>query len=191
MSIKRQSNKQLVFLYDDLMCPSTLNRLKIPAEFMSFAYIEGKFQWVFDKKKRRQMHIVAQNFDRYCASHVVFGAIYLIDDIANYTNTLCAYYNSSSSYTGMTNEEDLYVPIYINSTPIKFKSLSAFEVKDYKEFDKIEVLVMTGNHNNKKVIKNFTGKRHTNYRIPSGVHYPSFLKLFVERSDIIGRQGKK
>jgi hypothetical protein len=165
----------LLFLYNELLNPSRQRELRIPMDFVSFAYIKGNLYRHF----RNESTFILPNAKRVWGNHMVYGALFHIKDFSFYIELLDRYHQCSLSSLMRNHNFDIHHRESTCATPIHFNTLDEMGRLIYRESEPIQSYVYFGNPNHPK-IKQRLGINNNSYRILDGVDKIYFKKLYEE-----------
>ena len=170
--------KTLVFLYNELLDEEYQKKLKLPLEFISFAYINnavmydicGRYVAIEDK--------TLTSSKRY---NKVYGALYILDNSEIFLRSLDASLMCSKSLLGLNHKLDEFHRIYRYATPIQFKSIEQFLKLKYNEGEQVRITTYLGNPENefiKSKVNNSTKNRET-----CGLDINNFINLVMKEKE--------
>lgn len=162
----------LIFLSNELMDERLQNDLKIPIEFISFAYIEN---CKFYRYKKTKLIVKGGEISRDWGNNRIYGAIFLIRNMY-YIRVLDAYNACSLSRIFLNHPFDLNHREIGQVTLIEFNTLNDFARYKFKEQATINCWIYYGNNNNKKLNKVLNNRR----RLTNGVDTKNFKKCFSQ-----------
>lgn len=165
------NKNKLLFVGNELL-GETRELLRVPMEFITFAFVEGKLF-----KHFRNDGTFILSYGKPWGNSVVYGAIFAINDFDFYTRILDSYHQCSLSALGRNHLFDVHHRITTKATPITFASIDELERLKYRERNQVEVQMYEGNQNHPK-IKQRLNKTHS-YRIVDGVD-KNLIKLIRE-----------
>lgn len=161
----------LIFLSNELINKEIYEELKIPIEFISFAYVEN---CKFYRYKKTKIIIKGGDINRKWGNDRVYGAIFLIKNMY-YIRVLDAYNACSLSRIFLNHPYDLNHREIGQATLIEFNTLNDFARYKFKEKANIDCWIYYGNTKCKKLKKTL---KDTRYRITEGVDTKNFKKCF-------------
>jgi hypothetical protein len=167
---------KLVFLSNELQSPLVQRELRLPLQFISFAYVEGKMYRHF---RNESTFILPLETSRRWGNLNIYGALFHIDDFDFYIRILDAYHACSLSTLLTNHTKDTHHRHYTNAIPIYFDSLDDMGRLKYREKEKILSHVYIGNPNHDK-IKRRVNQKSVSYRVIEGVHKKHFQELYKE-----------
>lgn len=165
----------LLFLHDDLMRPSVHKEMKIPLEFVCFAYVEGK---LYRQYNNRGSFIIHNGKTRVHGNSYVYGALFHVHDTSFYMRLIDSYYACSKSALLRNHALDTHHRIEINATPIRFSSLRELGRLKYTESELVVANCYVGNPDHPKVATRFSNT--TSCKITEGIIKPAFAELYKE-----------
>lgn len=164
----------LIFIGNELLDKSKRDKLSMPLEFITYAFVEGKLY----KHYNNDGTFILQHGKAW-GNDVVYGAIFALKDASFYIRLLDSYHQCSLSVLMRNHSRDIHHRTEQMATPISFDSLDDFVSLKYRERSQVEVHVYTGNPNHPKINQRLN--KTVSYRISSGVD-KHFTKLFREES---------
>lgn len=170
--------KQLLFLYNELLDEDYQNKLRLPLEFISFAYIDnalmydicGRYIAIEDNKI-----IKSKKYNR------IYGALFILDNAENYIRNIDAYLMCSKGLVGKNHKLDQFHRINKLATPIHFKTIEDFLKLKYNETEAITTITYLANTENefiKSKVNNSTNNRET-----CGFDINNFINLVLKEKD--------
>lgn len=173
---------RLLFLYNELCSPHVQQELRIPLQFVSFAYVKGKMYKHFRNQSNFALPLgVNKNWGNTC----VYGGIFLINDSEFYVRILDAYHTCSLSTLYTNHKRDIHHRQNVFATPISFPDLDSLGRLMYHEITELECDVYFGNPNHAKIRQRL--EVNDSYRIIDGVDKRHFTQLYQE----VSQHGKK
>jgi hypothetical protein len=166
---------ELIFLYNELLTPSWQREMKIPLQFITFAFIEARLYTHY----RNDSTFALRPEKRKWGSNIVYGAIFTLQDFEFYSRSLDAFHMCSMSTLGRNHIHDIHHRITTDATPIYFRDVHAFSHLKYREGEHVEVQAYMGNPNHPKITQRIQSKKHS-HRIITGVDKPHFKELIRE-----------
>jgi hypothetical protein len=163
----------LVFLSNELLNKHVRHALRVPMEFISFAFIHGK---MYHHVQNKGTFVVPSN-KRSWGNDVVYGALFLVNDFHFHIRSLDAYQSCSLSALTRNHQYDLHHRIDTLATPITFADEEQFCSLRYKEKQPISCFAYVGNPAHPNITKRIND-RHA--RIIDGVDKNSFKELLRE-----------
>ncbi len=177
----------LIFIYNNLLNPHTIDKLKLPLTFISYAIAKGKMYKHF---KIKDTFLLSFGENRQWGNQVIYGALFLCDNFEFYSRVLDAYHMCSMSTMKMNHIKDLHHRVTYTTSPIYFKTLEDMYRLKYREDDAIQAITYVGNTNHPNIYKRLTSKKlnpDTNkgnsYRIEKGIDRKNFEKLFKKNQN--------
>jgi hypothetical protein len=164
----------LLFLSDELLSPAMRKELRIPMQFVSYAYMEGKLYRHF----RSDSTFAMKNAKRAWGNNSIYGAIFLLKEPAFYLRLLDSYYICSLSALNKNHANDVHHRTTAYATPIHFDSLSDLGRLIYRESDSLQVQCYFGNPHHPKIRRRLN-KPHS-YRNIDGINKVHFIALHKE-----------
>ena len=173
----------LIFLTNQLQNPNFQKQMHLPLHFICFGIVEGKMYKYFNNKNN---FIIATDYInqpiKRWGNSVVYGGVFLCEDINFYIRILDAYHLCSLSTLLKNHDKDIFHRIKTQITPIHFKTLDELSRLKYTENnEKIEAQMYVANTNHPKINKRINDKKNS-YRIIDGIDTKNFKQLFWEVS---------
>ena len=170
--------KQLLFLYNELLDENYQKKLRLPLEFISFAYIDnalmydicGRYIAIEDNTL-----VSSKKYNR------VYGALYILDNTEHYLRTLDASLICSRGLIGKNHKLDEFHRINRLATPIHFKTIEDFLKLKYNESEQISIITYLANTENefiKAKVNNSTKNRET-----CGFDVNNFINLVLKEKE--------
>ena len=167
-----------MFLYNELLDENYQKKLRLPLEFISFAYIDdvlmydicGRYIAVEDNKL-----IKSKKYNR------VYGALYILDNAEIYLRTIDAYLICSKGLIGTNHKLDEFHRMKKLATPIHFKTIEDFLKLKYNESEPIPIFTYLANTENefiKSKVNNSTNNRET-----CGFDINNFINLVLKEKE--------
>lgn len=172
--LKVMSNK-LIFLYNELLSPQVHNVLRIPLQFISFAYVKGK---MYTHGQKVSCFTIPLGVNKHWGNTCVYGGLFLLRDWEFYTNILDAYHTCSLSTLFTNHRRDIHHRKEVMVTPISFDGLQNMGRLMYHELKEVECSMYFGNTSHAKIRQRLDS--HNSYRIIDGVSKKHFKQLYQE-----------
>lgn len=169
-------NKHVLFLSNELMSPIWQREMKLPLEFISFAFVEAR---MYRHMRSGKSFIVPVDVKRTWGNTVAYGGLFVVHDFDYYIRTLDAYHMCSLSTLRRNHDYDLHHRVAVRATPIHFSTLDEFKRHKYKENEETTVSAYIGNLKHPNITQRLHEIRHRG-RITSGVDVPHFKELLRE-----------
>jgi hypothetical protein len=147
--------------------------LKLPLEFVSFAHIDAKMYWHFN---RDSVFTVPFDHRMKWGNTKVYGALFVCKDIEFYIGALDAYHVCSKIKLYKNHIKDLHHRIEVDSTPLFFDTLDDLARLKYREGNIIRAVTYFGNTQHPKIMSRF--KSNHSFRVIDGIDKMNFIKLF-------------
>lgn len=163
----------LLFLSNDLQDPNVHRGMRLPIEFISFGFIEGK---MYKGLRNHSTFVSPPNSTKQWGNKVVYGGLFLCSDFNFYQRILDAYHACSLSSLMRNHVYDIHHRINTYCTPIKFDTIEDLSRLKYREGEPIECQTYIGNQNHPKI----NNRLHSTFshRIESGVEIEPFMNLW-------------
>lgn len=166
---------KLVFISNELQSPLVQRELRIPLQFISFAYIEAKMYKHF---RNESSFTLPMKTSRRWGNYNVYGALFHVEDFDFYIRLLDAYHTCSISALLTNHKNDIHHRVKTNATPIYFNTLDDMGRLKYREKEPILSHVYVGNQNHGKIKRRLNST--VSYRIIEGVDKKHFQELYKE-----------
>jgi hypothetical protein len=167
---------ELLFISNELLSSRVRHLLRVPLEFISFAFIDGK---MYNHVQNKGTFVVQQTSKRAWGNDVVYGALFTLNDFHFHIRSLDAYFGCSLSALARNHAYDLHHRVAIPSTPITFSSVEEFCSLRYNEKHPITAYAYVGNPTHPNIIKR-TSSRINGVRIVDGLDKPHYKELLRE-----------
>lgn len=161
---------QLLFLTNELMNPRWQQELRVPLEFITFGFMQGKLYTHYKKVST----FATQLGRRKYTNDVVYGALFVLRDFHFYIRTIDAYMGCSQSTLLKNHTYDLHHRILTPITPITFKDIEEFVTLRYRESSPLNAYTYIGNLKHAKLANRLQDPHN---RIVSGVAGEHFKEL--------------
>lgn len=166
-------NKNLLFLYNDLIDPDVKEKLRLPLEFVSFAIVDGK---MYSHYADNGVFITPLGIDKDWGNTKVYGGLFICKDISYYYSLLDAYHACSMYNLRRNHFMDLHHRVSIKATPIYFDNLDELSRLKYREGGEIDAITYIGNTDHSRIYKRFLTTQ--SYRLVDGILPKQFRKLY-------------
>ena len=163
----------LLFLYNELQSPSWQREAKVPLEFISFAFAQGK---LYTHMRKNSSFLLEDK--KTWGNDVVYGGLFLLRDDDFYIRSLDAYNVCSLSTLRKNHVLDVHHRKEVVITPIAFKTREQFVSLQYLEGESITAYTYTANPNHPKITQRLRSSRQ--HRIVQGVDKQHFNNLIRE-----------
>jgi hypothetical protein len=166
---------ELIFISNELLSSRVRHALRVPLEFISFAFIDGR---MYQHVQNKGTFVVQQGAKKPWGNDVVYGALFLLNDFHFHIRSLDAYHSCSLSALGRNHTYDLHHRELVSTTPITFPDEEHFCSLKYKERENQRAFVYVGNPTHPNIIKR-TSSRISGVRIVDGLdktHYKELLR---------------
>ena len=169
--------RQVVFLYNELMNESYQEKLKLPLEFICFAYMEGVV--LYDIKGR--YYALKENSLRKTKGYNrVYGALYILHNSEHFLRTLDASLVCSKGIIGKNHILDVMHRTKQKATPIHFKTVEEFLKMKYNEGDGLDVITYIANPENELIKSNVVNTVRN--REVCGLDINNFINILIEKT---------
>ena len=143
--------RQVVFLYNELMNKSYQEKLKLPLEFICFAYIEGAIMYDI---KGKYYALKENSLRKTKGYNRVYGALYILHNSEHFLRTLDASLVCSRGIIGKNHKLDVMHRTKEKAIPIHFKTVEEFLKMKYNEGDGLDVITYIANPENELIKSN-------------------------------------
>lgn len=167
--------RQLVFIYNELLDDKKQELLKLPLDFVCFAYIENAIMYEVKKKYIAIKENVLTKTKKY---NKVYGALYILHNSEHFLRTLDASMGCSKGFIGYNHDKDVTHREKLNAIPIHFKSVEDFLKLKYNEGVGVRVITHLANPKN-DVIKTNVLNTVRNREV-SGLDINHFVDLVLK-----------
>lgn len=168
---------KVVFLYNELLNKDYQNKLKLPLEFVCFAYIE---QVVLYNVKDKYYALKENTIKKTKGYNKVFGALYILHNSERFLRTLDAANVCSKSLIGSNHKLDLFHRTKYKAVPIHFKTVEEFVKIKYNEGDGLDVITYLANPEN-NLIKSNVNNTVRNREV-LGLDVNNFMNILIEKT---------
>lgn len=168
---------KLLFLHNELCSPHVQNKLRIPLQFVSYAYVKGKMYKHF---RNQSCFAIPLGVNKSWGNTCVYGGLFLLRDWDFYIHILDAYHTCSLSTLLTNHRRDIHHRSKVLATPISFKDLNSLGRLMYHEITELECSMYFGNTNHAKIRQRL--ETNDSYRIIDGVDKRHFKQLYQEVS---------
>lgn len=162
--------KQVLFLYNNLLDEEFQRKLKLPLEFVCFAYIKNATMYV----KRDNCYAVKDN-----SKYRVYGAMYILDSSEHNLRRLDAIMTCSKSIIGVNHQYDIMHRVKTKARPIFFNNIEEFLKMKYNEKEGVEVITYFANPQNDFIKTNVLNS--VKNREVSGLDINHYINLVLEK----------
>lgn len=170
-------NKSMIFLSNELMNPELQREMKLPLEFISFAFVEE--MRMYRHLRTMNTFIVPNDVKRTWGNTVAYGGLFILNDFDYFIRTLDAYHMCSLSTLKRNHLYDVHHRVPVQATPIYFSTIEDFTRHKYTEQEPTTVNAYIGNLTNPNITQRLREIRHRG-RVTSGVDVPHFTSLLRE-----------
>lgn len=167
--------RQVIFLYNELLDQDYQQKLKIPLDFISFAYIEDAVMYDMNGRYIAIEKGALRNTNRY---KKVYGALFLLHNSEHFLRSLDASLMCSKTLLGFNHKLDEHHRLNLKATPIQFKSIEDFFKMKYNEGEPLRVLSYLGNPENEFIKTNVLNT--VKNREVSGLDVNNFINLVLK-----------
>lgn len=171
--------KQLIFLNNELLDEEYQKKLRLPLEFISFAYLEGAMMY---ELSGRCIVIKEGTLSKSKRYNRVYGALYLLDNSEHFLKILDASLICSKGLLGVNHKLDEFHRTYENVTPIHFKSVEHFFKLKYNEGEQVKVITYLGNTENSLIKSKVCN--NTRNRVTCGFDINNFINLVLKETEL-------
>lgn len=167
----------LIFMYDHLMTKEYREKLNLPLEFITFAFIEGKMYEYFEHNKHIKIALEKDAIVRNRGNDKIFGAIFALPFYKANIRVLDGIYACSRDRLKYNNPNDIMHRKDVMATPIHFNSIDELSRMLYTRREPIKVQAFYGNPEHNWIKHRVLMQR---YRVVDGVDHDSFLDIYKE-----------
>lgn len=168
---------ELIFLANQLQDPSFQREMRIPLEFVAFAFTEGQ---LYTHHRNTDTFVMPRKDGRQrWGNDVVYGGLFLLNDFMFYSRLLDAYHVCSLSTLLKNHNLDVHHRVKREVTPIHFADLDSFSRLKYVEVEPLNVTMYVGNQNHPKINQRLY-KQGNPHRIVNGVDAEHYKQLYRE-----------
>lgn len=167
--------RQVIFLYNELLDKSYQEKLKLPLEFISFAYIDNAVMYDL---KGKYVAIPKGALKKTYKYEKVYGALFLLHNSEHFLRLLDASLVCSKTLLGLNHKLDEHHRVNVKATPIHFKSVEEFFKMKYNEGVPINVICYIGNPENEFIKRNVLNT--VKNREVSGLDINNFINLVMK-----------
>ena len=169
--------RRVVFLYNELLNEDYQKQLRLPLEFICFAYIEGTV--LYDIKNK--YYAVKENTLRKTKkNNKVYGALYILHNSEHFLRVLDATFVCSKGIIGSNHKLDLFHRVKEKAVPIHFKTVEEFLKIKYNEGEGLDIITYLANPNNELIKSNV--KNTVRNREVSGLDVNNFINIMIEKT---------
>lgn len=137
--------KQLIFCANYMLSDKWQEKSKLPLDFISFAFIEGKMYRI--DKEYITIPFLGDKRKKWGQDRV-YGAIFALDKSEYYMRVLDGIMGNSKSVLHKNHDLDYNWRYKLKVTPIHFDTITQFSKLLYIEKDPVECIAYLGNMNN-------------------------------------------
>lgn len=167
---------KLVFLSNELQDPVRQRNLRIPFEFVSYAFTEALMFWHY---RNTSTFIMPTDVQKAWGNSVAYGGLFLLNDEDFFIRQLDAYHGCSLSSLHRNHHLDIHHRVEREVTPIHFTDLDDLLRLKYIEKEPFSVTMYVGNQNHPKINQRLYHEGKHPKRIVSGID-KNFLQLYRE-----------
>ena len=166
---------KLIFLTSNAMSPRTIKAARIPLQFISFGYAEGRLA-----TKHRELDdtiLIYKPKEQPLYGDIAYGALFVLEDYEFHIPVLDALMGCTEAITAGLYQH-VNIRVDVNVVPIAFNSLDEFRRLIYTEKDLISATTYYANPNHITIINRIkTLKKYTNV---SNINPKPFRELYEE-----------
>lgn len=163
---------ELIFLSNELLSPRRQQDLRVPLEFITFAFVKGK---MYNHYQNKGTFVVPQHGKGW-GNDVVYGALFLLNDFHFHIRSLDAYHSCSLSVLLRNHTYDLHHRKVVQCVPITFHNVDEFCTLRYVEKEPIRAFTYLGNQTHPNIIMKLSSRA----RITDGLDKPHYKELLRE-----------
>ena len=167
--------RRVVFLYNELLDEDYQKKLKLPLEFICFAYIEGVTMYDIKGKYYAVKENDLKKTNKY---NRVYGALYILHNSEHFLRVLDASMTCSKGFIGANHKLDLFHRTKGKAVPIHFKTVEDFLKMKYNEGEGLDIITYFANPQNELVKLNVLNTVRN--REVSGLDINNFINLLLK-----------
>ena len=167
--------RRVVFLYNELLDEDYQKKLKLPLEFICFAYIEGATMYDIKGKYYAVKENDLKKTNKY---NRVYGALYILHNSEHFLRVLDASMTCSKGFIGTNHKLDLFHRTKGKAVPIHFKTVEDFLKMKYNEGEGLDIITYFANPQNELVKLNVLNTVRN--REVSGLDINNFINLLLK-----------
>lgn len=167
--------RTVVFLYNELLDEEYQKKLKLPLEFICFAYLDNAVMYDI---KGSYYALKESDLIKVKKHNKVYGALYILHNSEHFLRTLDASLICSKGLIGTNHKLDLFHRVKENVTPIHFKTVEEFFKLKYNEGEEISVITYIANPQNDLIKSNVSNTVRN--REVSGLDINNFINLILK-----------
>ncbi len=169
--------RSVVFLYNELLNEDYQKQLKLPLEFICFAYMEGAVMYDIKGKYYAVKENSIKNTKKY---NKIYGALYILHNSEHFLRVLDAALVCSKGIIGSNHKLDMFHRVREKAIPIHFKTVEEFLKMKYNEGEGLGIITYIANPENELVKSNVNNTVRN--REVSGLDINNFINLLIEKT---------
>lgn len=170
--------RRVVFLYNELLDENYQKQLKLPLDFVCFAYMEGATMY---EMKGKYIALKKDNLKKTKKYDRIYGALYILHNSEHFLRVLDASMTCSKGLIGTNHKLDLFHRSKEKAVPIHFKSIEQFLKMKYNEGEELDVITYLANPQNELIKSNVLNTVRN--RETSGLDINNFINLVLKEKD--------
>lgn len=167
--------RRVVFLYNELLDESYQKKLKLPLEFVCFAYMDNATMYEIKGKYYALKKDTLKKTKRYDR---VYGALYILHNSEHFLRVLDASMTCSKGFIGTNHKLDIFHRVKEKAVPIHFKTIEEFLKMKYNEGEELDIITYVANPQNELVKLNVLNTVRN--REVSGLDINNFINLLIK-----------
>ena len=167
--------RRVVFLYNELLDEDYQKQLKLPLEFVCFAYINGAVMYDI---KGKYCALKENDLKKTRKYNKVYGALYILHNSEHFLRVLDASLTCSKGLIGTNHKLDLFHRVKEKAVPIHFKSIEQFLKMKYNEGEELDIITYYANPQNELIKSNVLNTVRN--REVSGLDINNFINLILK-----------
>lgn len=166
-----------MFLYNELLDENYQKKLKLPLEFICFAYMEGAIMYDI---KGNYYAIKENTFKKTRKNNRIYGALYILHNSEHFLRILDATFVCSKGLIGSNHKLDVFHRVKEKVIPIHFKTVEEFLKMKYNEGDSLDIVTYIANPKNELIKSNVINTVRN--REVSGLDVNNFINIIIEKT---------
>lgn len=167
--------RRVVFLYNELLDEGYQKKLKLPLEFVCFAYMNNATMYEIKGKYYALKKDTLKKTKRYDR---VYGALYILHNSEHFLRVLDASMTCSKGFIGTNHKLDIFHRVKEKAVPIHFKTIEEFLKMKYNEGEELDIITYIANPQNELIKLNVSNTVRN--REVSGLDINNFINLLIK-----------
>lgn len=167
--------RRVVFLYNELLDEEYQKKLKLPLEFICFAYMENTVMYDIKGKYYALKSGTLKSTKKY---NRIYGALYILHNSEHFLRVLDASLTCSKGFIGTNHKLDLFHRTKEKAVPIHFKTVEEFFKMKYNEGEELDIITYLANPQNELIKSNVLNTVRN--REVSGLDINNFINLLLK-----------